>query len=188
MAYIIGSFETFADDLDWTQPQVIAMISTYYLLLATYGILLGLALRNTWVIIVKQKEYKNLPILMFYIFALIAIFLRLLLMVCWWMINPIFWFISLVQQFAKLNVGVVQNWITFELAIRIHHSKGYSDISEAAKKKLRFTRSLLFLIITISFVAFTISMIILGLKGADYFSQLCLIQVILGYFFLVLVL
>ena len=85
-------------------------------------------------------------------------------------------------------MGVVQNWITFELAIRIHHSKGYSDISEAAKKKLRFTRSLLFLIITISFVAFTISMIILGLKGADYFSQLCLIQVILGYFFLVLVL
>ena len=125
---------------------------------------------------------------MFYIFALIAILLRLLLILCWWMVNPILWFITLVQQFSKLNVGVVQNWITFELAIRIHHSKGYSDISFAQKKKLKFTRSLLFFIVTVLFIAFTICMLVLGLKGADYFSQLCLIQVILGYFFLVLVL
>ena len=41
-------------------------------------------------------------------------------------------------------MGLVQDWITFELAVRIRNSNVYSDISEAGKKKLRFASSLLF--------------------------------------------
>ena len=35
-------------------------------------------------IIVMQKEYKNLPLLMFYIFALIAVTLRPIYIVLYW--------------------------------------------------------------------------------------------------------
>ena len=97
-----------------------------------------LLLRNSWVVVLKQKEYKNLPILMFYAYALIAVTLRQVLIIWWWSPDPIMSNIDYVQQVAKLCVGVVQDWITLELAIRIHNAKGYSDISEAGKKKLRF--------------------------------------------------
>ena len=87
-----------------------------------YGILILIALRNIFVVIVKQQEYKNLPILMFYFFALIAVTLRET-KVIWHHKNITFINVNLdyVQQFAKLSVGLVQDWITFELAIRIHY-------------------------------------------------------------------
>ena len=79
------------------------------------------ALRNIFVVVVKQQEYKNLPILMFYLFALIAVTLRELKVI--WHGKHITFInhnLNFVQQFAKLSVGLVQDWITLELAIRIH--------------------------------------------------------------------
>ena len=55
---------------------------------------------------------------------------------------------------------MVQDWITLELAIRIHNSKGDTDISEAAKKKLRCIRRWLFTVITLAFAAFTTSILV----------------------------
>ena len=100
-----------------------------YLVVAMYSFLTVLALRNSWFILYKQGEYKNTPILAFYAFTLIAVSLRPIYLIGSWTNNPILFNIDYVQQAAKLCVGIVQDWITLELAIRIHHVKGYSDIS-----------------------------------------------------------
>ena len=99
--------------------------------------------------------------LIFYAYSLIAVSLRLVYVIWYWV--PSVWFtnnMNFVQQAAKLCVGVVHDWITLELATRIHSSKGWSDISIGAKGKLEFGRSLLFVIITLAFVAFSIATIV----------------------------
>ena len=68
--------------------------------------------------------------------------------------------LRLVQQVAKLCVGVVQDWITLELAIRIRNAKGYSDISEAAKKQLCKTSGVLIAILALTFVIFVVTGIV----------------------------
>ena len=83
-----------------------------------------LAVRNIYAILVKQREYKNLPILAFYCFSLIAVALRPVYLALYWIQIPIIWNIDWVQQAAKLCVGIVQDWITFELAVRIRNTKG----------------------------------------------------------------
>ena len=49
---------------------------------------------------------------------------------------------------------MVHECITLELATRIRNAKGYSDISEAAKKKLRRTSGVPIFIIALTFVRF----------------------------------
>ena len=169
---------------------MVAYLLTDYLLIATYGVLLGLVLRNIYVVLLKQKEYKNLPILMFYCFALIAITIRLIGVIWFWKPLPIIVNIDYVQQVAKLCVGVVQDWITLELAIRIHNCKGYRDISDKAKKRLRFARRILFVVTAFAFAAFCIVDILSahreGNEGLAFgISEYnCLVYQILGYSFL----
>ena len=92
------------------------------------------------------------------------------------------------QQVAKLCIGVVQNWITIELAIRIRNAKGYSDISEAAKKKLRTTSGVLIVIIALTFVSFTATVIVSAHKqeheGYAFHDSFCSVYEVIGYCFL----
>ena len=164
MAYLFGFDDELVDSLGWTRAQLIAYLSVYYLLLGVYGALLVLAPRNTWVIIIKQEEYKNLPIPVFYAFALVAILTRTIYLIWHWNRNSAIDHLSSFQQAAKLCVGVVQDWITLELAIRIHYSKGYTNISERTKEKLRLARRLLFVIITVLFIAYTITKVVVSLE------------------------
>ena len=136
MAFLPELDKEFIASIGWTQAEFIAYLSLYYPLIAIYILLVALALRNIWSIIVRQREYKNLPILMFYVFALIAVTLRPIFLIFSWTSDPIIYNIDRVQQVSKLCVGVVQDWITLELAIRIRNSKGNSDIPEAMKRKL----------------------------------------------------
>ena len=96
--------------------------------------------------------------------------------------------LDLVQQVAKLCVGVVQDWITLELAIRIRNAKGYSDISEATKKKLRRTSGGLIVIIALSFVTFVVISIVSAHKqgnyGYSFLDNKFFVFEILGYCFL----
>ena len=109
-------------------------------------------------------------------------------MIGYWTENDKIWNLDLVQQVAKLCVGVVQDWITLELAIRIRNAKGDSDISEATKKKLRRTSGVLIVIITLIFVTFAVISIVSAHKqGNDGYSFLyytCLVDDIIGYSFL----
>ena len=73
MAPIPGYFEEFAQYWGWSKTQVIAYLSADYLIIALYGFLLLIALRNAWVIFYKQSEYKKILILAFYSFAILAV-------------------------------------------------------------------------------------------------------------------
>ena len=86
--------------------------------------------------------------------------LRLVYLISGWTSFKFIFTVDLVQQVAKLCVGVVQDWITLELAIRIRNAKGYYDISEAAKKKLGRASCVLIVTITLIFVIFTVAAII----------------------------
>ena len=75
--------------LNWTRDQKIIYLSVAYLDILIYGIVVLLALRNIWVIVLKQKEYKNLPILTFYVFAMIATTLRPIYIIWVWTADPV---------------------------------------------------------------------------------------------------
>ena len=168
MAFIPGSFSEVVSGYGWTSAQKIAYITLSYLVIVVYGFLLILLLRNIWAILLKQKEYKNLPISAFYCFALIAVTLRPIYIVWQWTPNPIISNIDWVQQGAKLCVGLVQDWITIELAIRIHNAKGHSDISEAGKRKLRRASAVLFAIVALAFCTFSILVFARAHKDGDH--------------------
>ena len=123
MAYLPGFDQEFVDLRGWSQEEKIVFLLVVYLVIGTYIFLVGFALRNIWVIIVRQQEYKNTPILMFYLFALIAVTIRPINVIWAYKLDPTIWNLDYIQQGAKLSVGVVQDWITLELAIRIHNSQ-----------------------------------------------------------------
>ena len=83
---------------------------------------------------------------------------------------------------------MVHECITLELATRIRNAKGYSDISEAAKKKLRRMSGVLIVIITLAFVSFAVTVIASAHKpgndGAPFFDIHCSVLEIFGYSFL----
>ena len=106
--------------------------------IALYSALLVLAARNIWVVVPHHyQELRMLPSPAFYMFTVIALILRLLFIIGHWTDdNVIIFSIDWVQQGAKLCVGIVQDWITLELAIRIHISKSEFAFSRRDKNKL----------------------------------------------------
>ena len=107
MPFIPDDFDEIVSMLNWSRSQKIAYTTLWYLILAIYGSLILLALRNIWAILLKQREYKNLPILAYYAFALIAVSLRLVYVIGYWTGAPVLLSIDWVQQGAKLGVGIV---------------------------------------------------------------------------------
>lgn len=87
MAFLPGDFQEKVNEYGWTREQKIAYLSADYLIFSLYILLVVLALHNMWVIVMKEKEYKNLPILMFYLYALIAIAIRPIYIVWKWTDN-----------------------------------------------------------------------------------------------------
>ena len=128
MAFLPGDFEVYTND--WSVGQQIAYVCLDYLVIGLFMALLALCLHNIWSIVVLQREYKNLPIFLFYVFALIAIIIRIVWLLTFWIQNyALLNNIGFTYQMTKLCVGITQDWITFELAIRIRNSKGHTNIS-----------------------------------------------------------
>ena len=114
--------------------------------------------------------------------------LRLIYIIWFWTPSPIIYNIDLVQQGVKLCVGIVQDWITFELAIRIHHVKDSSDISRASKKRLRIASAILFATITLVLIAFVTIVLVSANRQANngyaFNDNYCFLYEVIGYFFL----
>ena len=114
--------------------------------------------------------------------------MRPVTLIWYWTFDASIFNIDYVQQVTKLCVGVVQDWITFELAVRIHNSIGLSEISEATIRKLRMARRYLFAVSTLAFIAFSIAVIVTahmdGNHGRAFYSSTCLLIDIVGYCFL----
>ena len=75
-----------------------------------------------------------------------------------------------------------------ELAVRIHYSKGSSDISAAAKAKLRFTSGVIIAILTLVLLAWGTVVIISARKPGNYgyafYDNWCSVYYSLGWCFL----
>ena len=149
------------DSSSFTESEVITYAIFSYLLIGLYFALLVLDLVNIRMILIKQKEYKNLPILFFYLFTTIAICLRIPWLIGYWSTSRLIWNTEWIQQGAKLAVGVVQDWITLELAIRIKNTKRNAQLTKKLQKRLKtgqyivFTLTGLCLVSLSTFVFFT---------------------------------
>ena len=98
--------------------------NTFSLLL--YTCLAVLCFRNIWVILIKQRKWKQPLLLTFYFFCSIAIVFR------WFVIfvsiqvsvtmlqgNNFVYIIAPVQPYAKLMLGLIQTWMIVDLFIRL---------------------------------------------------------------------
>ena len=85
--------------------------------------MLYLTSSNIWKVIIKQKKYKTLPLLNFYIFAFLTVSLRLIYIIWCWTRSRFIYNINFNQVIAKLCIGVVQDWISFELTIRVRNAR-----------------------------------------------------------------
>ena len=159
MALLPGYFEAYT--IDWSIGEKIAYVCLDYLVIGLFIALLALNLHNIWSIVVGQREYKNLPILLFYVFALIAILLRMVWLLTFWIQNDAMLNnIGFTYQMTKLCVGITQDWITFELAIRIRNSKGHTNISPQTKKRLKVAKNILFGLTLLIYVCYVSGLIV----------------------------
>ena len=129
--------------------------------MVVYCLMLVLALRNICLVVPHHyKQLKMLPSPAFYAFALVAISLRPVYMIGHWTHEPIYFNLDKVQQCAKLCVGIVQDWITFELAVRIHIEKSKHKVTAGEKNRLKTIFKVVWLVLIIALIAFIITVIV----------------------------
>ena len=80
----------------------------HYILIGLYTFLLVLVIVNIWTILIKQRRYKTLPLLAFYIFAFSTISLRLLYTIfCWSGYKLVGLWVNDLFLATKLSVGLI---------------------------------------------------------------------------------
>ena len=84
--------------------------------------MLFLALYNSWAFLWKQKKYKTIPLLMFYIVVIALAIMRVYFSI--WYFYGLYldadFFGSLMKPVLNLTLGLIQCWILLELALRIN--------------------------------------------------------------------
>ena len=162
MKFLPEIFEECAVMFGWTRKQRIGLITLVYVDVALYVFLLLLAFYNICKVIPKHyKQYKMLPIPAFYVFAVFALSLRPIYTIGYWTEDPsIYYNIDWVQQGFKVCVGLAQDWITVELAMRIHTEKGGYEFSAADKNRLKAIFKPGFLALVLALTAWIIAVIV----------------------------
>ena len=112
-----------------------------------------------------------MPLLFFYIFALIAISLRLVFSIFSWSENNIFVQVDDVYIAAKLCVGLLQTWMIFEIAIRIKHllamQRNLESSTPNVENWMRFGQCSTILLTLVGFVIYTSYVIISARKEGN---------------------
>lgn len=82
----------------------------------------SLAVYNSWAFLWKQKKYKTVPLLMFYIVVIALAILRVYFSIWYFytLRGSTDFFDYLMKPVLNLNLGVIQCWILLELALRIN--------------------------------------------------------------------
>ena len=124
MTFILPGFERGSfEEYGWSDAQFVTYVVCFYMLIGLYMFLLVLAIVNIWTILIKQRRYKTLPLLAFYIFAVLSIAFRLTELI---MIsgnnNVITHFLNDLFLITKLSVGLIQSWMIFEIALRVRQT------------------------------------------------------------------
>ena len=92
----------------------------HYILIGLYTFLFILAIVNIWNILIKQKRYKTLPLLGFYIFATLSIVFRIIYVILVWSSHLlVVMYANDLFLYTKLSVGLLQSWMIFEIAMRV---------------------------------------------------------------------
>ena len=94
-----------------------------YVLIGLYVFLMVLCILNIWKILIKQRRYKTLPLLTFYIFAFFSIAFRLTyILIDWTCAVVIIIIVNDCYLITKLSVGLIQSWMIFEIALRVRQT------------------------------------------------------------------
>lgn len=102
---ILPGFDDIKPYLSVTQFRV--YVSVHWLLILFYGVLIVITVANIWQILVKQKRWKQLPMLFFYIFVFIGVVLRELCNIME-LSGLLGWqSLILIQPVAKQGVGIL---------------------------------------------------------------------------------
>lgn len=112
-------FEKYKDEV--STPEYYVILTVVWVILLIYASCFAILVANAWQILIKQGRWRNLPLLLFYIFSAAAIVLRELIMFirkanC---SQFLYYFTDLEQPYVKLGAGLVQVWIIFEVALWI---------------------------------------------------------------------
>ena len=97
-----------------------SIVAIMYISIVCYLAELTLAVCNTWKFLIKQRKYKTWFLLLFYVLTISLVLERLYYTICFfWVIEEKELFGHLLKVIIKINLGVVQCWILFELGLRI---------------------------------------------------------------------
>ena len=119
----LPGFDLFVDkeaDANYTEGQLDSLVVLIYISILLFLTQLGLAIYNTWAFLIKQKKYKILPLLIFYVLVILLSISR----ICY----SFFFFREyfnyriinfLLKPIILINLGLVQCWIIYELSLRI---------------------------------------------------------------------
>ena len=113
--------DDYANAHNETQEEVVCLLM--YLSVILYILMLAMTGHNVWVFLIKQKRYKTTgPLVLFYFLAVLIGLLRFYFSLFYFAVLIEFnMIVILLEPILKLFLGVVQCWITVELAIRIQY-------------------------------------------------------------------
>ena len=105
----------------WSETQEEVVCLLMYLSVILYILMLAMTGHNVWVFLIKQKRYKTTgPLVLFYFLAVLIGLLRFYFSLFYFAVLIEFnMIVILLEPILKIFLGVVQCWITVELAIRI---------------------------------------------------------------------
>ena len=119
---------------------------------------------------------------------MIALSLRPVNIIGFWTLDPEISNMDWVQQGAKLCVGIVQDWVTMELALRSRIIRRYGSVPQASIRRLRTIFNIFFLVLILAFIAWIIAVIVSahqpGNEGYAFFENFCQAYDLVGYLFL----
>ena len=145
-----------------TETQYRTCHAIHILVILIYFVVTILAIINFWQILIKQKLWKALPLLFFYIFTFLCIFFRICILISYgleskpYLLHVLF----TMQPISKIFAGLLQSWIIFELAVRIRASSNSDDQFLTREKSLMLAQKILvFSLSTLYIILLTISII-----------------------------
>ena len=163
-----------------TQSQLNWLVGLIYMASALFLSQLCLALWNSYYFLFNQRKYSTQPLLVFYVLTVLLTGLHLQYML--WFFGEIInqWVFALIlMPVVKINMGLDQCWILYELSLRIQQSiritrqrqesEDQLDVSydasvtsskdKATERRIKNGRRLLTIIIAINLTAITIYLI-----------------------------
>ena len=112
--------DEYYESTDCTSTKMAIFIAQVYLMTLTYVVMFFFCLHNLLKYVIKERRYKNLPLLFSYILAMLVTLMR----ICYFTFYYHFFFdigfiFNFMPAILKLSIGILQGWIMIELAMNM---------------------------------------------------------------------